>query len=66
MLSKLTDEVVSERLSQDAIDSAAYWRSWVRIIESGCKWLDKVKFGIKAKGMLEIERKGLCGDSSPS
>ena len=62
MLSKLTDQVVSEQLSQDAIDSQAYWLAWIRVVEVACKWLDKVRFKISAK-VLEVERTGACGET---
>jgi hypothetical protein len=60
MFEKLTDQVVAERLSQEEVDSVAYWRSWVRIIESACKWLEKVKFVLEPKGFIEAERTDLC------
>jgi hypothetical protein len=64
MIGRLTDQVAAERLSQDEIDSAQYWRTWIRVIEGTCRYLSKVKFIVSVKGALSLERTGLCGDTT--
>jgi hypothetical protein len=60
LLKKLNDQVLAERLSQRELDSAQYWRSWIRVFENIChRAFDKVKFTVSAK-YLSIERTGLC------
>lgn len=59
LLKKLNDQVVSEKLFQAALDSVQYWQSWARVLETACRFLDKVKFTVSAK-IVNIERTGVC------
>jgi hypothetical protein len=59
LLKKLNDQVLVEKLSQRELDSAQYWQSWVRVLESACRFFDKVKFTVRAK-IVDVEKTGLC------
>jgi hypothetical protein len=58
-LSKLNDRITLGGLWREELDSERWWAVWVRVLESACDWLDKVKWGINAK-VLRIEREGVC------
>lgn len=59
LLGMLSDQVLSERLSQADIDKAQYWQAWERILERGCKFFDNVKFTLSAQ-VFNIEKTGIC------
>jgi hypothetical protein len=59
LLTRLNDQVRAERLSQQALQSEQYWRSWVLVFEAGCHLLDKVKFTVTAR-FVQVEKTGLC------
>jgi hypothetical protein len=63
MILTLTDQIATEKLSQDEVNSVQYWQSWIRVIEGACKNLAKTKFSLTIK-VLAIERTGLCGDTA--
>lgn len=59
LLTRLTDQIRAERLSQHALQSEQYWRGWVRVLEAGCHLLDTVKFTVSAK-FVSVEKTGVC------
>jgi hypothetical protein len=59
LLRKLNDQVAAERLSQRDLNAVQYWQSWVRILETGCRLFDKVKFAVKAS-VVSVEKTGIC------
>jgi hypothetical protein len=59
LLTRLTDQIRAERLSQQALQSEQYWRGWVRVLETGCHLLDTVKFTVSAK-FVSVEKTGIC------
>jgi len=58
-LSKLNDQIAAKNLSQNKLDSAAWWSAWAEIMETTCNWLSKVKWSVDAK-VVKIERSGVC------
>jgi hypothetical protein len=59
LLARLNDQVMAERLSQEALASEQYWRGWLRVLERACRFFDKAKFVVSVKA-LSIEKVGLC------
>lgn len=59
VLTKLNDQVRAERLSQKALETDQYWRSWVRVFETGCHLFDKVKLTVSAR-FVSVETTGIC------
>jgi hypothetical protein len=59
MLSILNKQIVHGRLSQQELDSERWWLTWAGVLESACRWLGKVEWGIDVKA-LSIKREGVC------